>query len=107
MMKKHWSINLIRNGQNALYTGITTDIERRLQQHLLGKGAKALRGKPPLLLVYQCQLTSHSEALSLEYQIKQLTKAQKEQLVADQPLDLVGYLAKLAIIKIRRKINQS
>lgn len=47
MMKKHWSIYLIRNGQNALYTGITTDIERRLQQHLLGKGAKALRGKPP------------------------------------------------------------
>lgn len=101
MTKKPWSIYLIRNGQNALYTGISTDITRRLQQHHLGKGAKALRGKSPLLLVYQCQLASHSDALSLEYQIKQLTKVQKEQLVADQPLDLVGYLAKLAIIKIR------
>ncbi|WGO83830.1 GIY-YIG nuclease family protein [Arsenophonus apicola] len=101
MTKKPWSIYLIRNGQNALYTGITTDIARRLQQHHLGKGAKALRGKAPLLLVYQYQLASHSDALSLEYQIKQLTKVQKEQLVADQPLDLVSYLAQLALIKIR------
>ncbi|HGJ5874508.1 MULTISPECIES: GIY-YIG nuclease family protein [Arsenophonus] len=105
MTKKPWSIYLIRNRQNALYTGITTDITRRLQQHHLGKGAKALRGKSPLLLVYQCQLACHSDALSLEYQIKQLTKVQKEQLVADQPLDLASYLAPLALIKIRRKIN--
>ncbi|MFS1538555.1 MAG: GIY-YIG nuclease family protein [Candidatus Phlomobacter fragariae] len=105
MTKKHWSIYLIRNEQNALYTGITSNITRRLQQHHLGKGAKALRGKLPLLLVYQYQLASHSDALSLEYQIKQLTKAQKEQLVTDQPLDLGDYLTKLAIIKIRRKIN--
>ncbi|MFV9996821.1 MAG: GIY-YIG nuclease family protein [Arsenophonus endosymbiont of Dermacentor nuttalli] len=60
-----------------------------LQQHHSGKGAKALKGKQPLSVVYQCQLTSHSDALLFEYQIKQLTKAQKEQVASDQPLDLV------------------
>nr|WP_119712038.1 GIY-YIG nuclease family protein [Arsenophonus endosymbiont of Aleurodicus floccissimus] len=107
-MKKHWSIYLIRNGQNALYTGITTDIARRPQQHLLGKGAKALRGKPPpfISLPMPTNKSFRGIVISLEYQIKHLTKAQKEQLIADQPLDLADYLAKLAIIKIRRKINQ-
>lgn len=77
MTKNHWLIYLIRDKQNALYTDITTDISRRLQQHHSGKGAKALKGKQPLSVVYQCQLTSHSDTLSFEYQIKQLTKAQK------------------------------
>ncbi|HFU0596291.1 TPA: GIY-YIG nuclease family protein [Escherichia coli] len=67
-----WFLYLIRTADNKLYTGITTDVERRYQQHQSGKGAKALRGKGELTL-----------ALRAEYRVKQLTKLQKERLVAE------------------------
>ena len=67
-----WFLYLIRTADNKLYTGITTDVERRYQQHQSGKGAKALRGKGELTL-----------GLRAEYRVKQLTKRQKERLVAE------------------------
>ncbi|CDL29320.1 FIG137864: putative endonuclease containing a URI domain [Escherichia coli ISC7] len=45
---------MIRTADNKLYTGITTDVERRYQQHQSGKGAKALRGKGELTLAFFC-----------------------------------------------------
>ena len=50
-----WFLYLIRTADNKLYTGITTDVERRYQQHQSGKGAKALRGKGELTLVFPRQ----------------------------------------------------
>jgi putative endonuclease len=80
-----WVLYMLRCADNSLYTGITTDIERRLREHsgLAGKskGAKALRGKRPLSLVFQIALQNKSEALKLEYRIKTLTRAQKESLL--------------------------
>jgi len=74
-----------------LYTGISTDVLRRFGKHQQGKGAKSLRGKGPLTLVFHCPIGSHSHALQWEYRIKQLTHRQKEQLVASQGrlLDLI------------------
>ena len=80
-----WFVYLIRSADNRLYTGITTDVERRLTQHQNGKGAKALRGKGELTLAFAREVGEHSLALRLEYQIKQLTKRQKERLVAGDP----------------------
>jgi putative endonuclease len=77
-----WFVYLIRSSDNRLYTGITTDVERRLSQHQCGKGAKALRGKGALTLAFAREVGEHSLALRLEYQIKRLTKRQKERLVA-------------------------
>ena len=77
-----WFVYLIRTADNRLYTGITKDIERRFTQHQCGKGAKALRGKGELALVFSREVGEHSLALRLEYQIKQLTKPQKERLVS-------------------------
>lgn len=77
-----WFLYLIRTPDNALYTGITTDVARRFTQHQNGKGAKALRGKGVLELVFSAQVGDKSIALRLEYRIKQLTKRQKERLVA-------------------------
>lgn len=71
-----------------LYTGITTDVARRLAQHQAGKGAKALRGKGELTLVFHCQAGNRSSASKLEHQVKQLNKSQKERLVQDQPSSL-------------------
>lgn len=80
-----WYLYIIRTQKNHLYTGITTDVERRFNQHTDGKGAKALRGKGPLTLVYQLAIGTRSDALKLEYRIKQQNKLQKEQLVECQP----------------------
>ncbi|WP_321164309.1 GIY-YIG nuclease family protein [Trabulsiella odontotermitis] len=77
-----WFLYLIRTADNHLYTGITTDVERRFLQHQCGKGAKALRGKGELRLAFSGEVGERSLALRLEYRIKQLTKRQKERLVA-------------------------
>lgn len=77
-----WFVYLIRTADNRLYTGITTDVARRLEQHQRGKGAKALRGKGELSLAFCAEVGERSLALRIEYRIKQLTKRQKERLVA-------------------------
>lgn len=77
-----WSLYLIRTADNSLYTGITTDVARRFMQHQSGKGAKAMRGKGELTLAFSAPVGERSLALRMEYRIKQLTKRQKERLVA-------------------------
>ncbi|WP_313771365.1 GIY-YIG nuclease family protein [Rheinheimera sp. 4Y26] len=79
-----WFVYLVQTGKGVLYTGISTDPARRLRQHSgeLTGGAKALRGKGPLTLVWQQQAPNRSEASRLEYQLKQLKKADKERLIA-------------------------
>lgn len=84
----HWTLYMIRCRDGSLYTGITTDVSRRLAEHRDcagdGKGAKFLRGKSPLELVYAAQVGDRSEASRLEYTVKRLTRAQKEALVNRQ-----------------------
>ncbi len=76
-----WYVYLIRNNQGALYCGITTDVERRFAEHVNGKGAKALKGKGPLILEWSSQAgRSRSTASKFEHRIKQLSKQQKEKL---------------------------
>jgi len=76
-----WFLYLIRCKGGQLYTGITTDVERRFSEHQAGTGAKYLRGKTPLALVFQQKIGSRSEALKVEAAIKQLTKADKETII--------------------------
>lgn len=79
-----WYLYLIRSQDNRLYTGITTDVSRRFAEHQAGKGAKALRGRGTLLLVFSQLVGSRSQALRIEYKIKQLSKIQKERLVRQE-----------------------
>ncbi|AKA39069.1 GIY-YIG nuclease family protein [Yersinia ruckeri] len=95
-----WSIYLIRTAAGSLYTGITTDVLRRLAQHQAGKGAKALRGKGELTLVFHCVAGERSIALKLEYRLKQLTKMQKERLVHDQPSSVADLLQPKTATKV-------
>lgn len=92
MTETTWSLYIIRNRLGHLYTGITTDVERRFNQHQKGTGAKALKGKGPLLLEFHCQVGNRQQASQLEYQLKQLKKIQKEKLIKDQPSDIAVYL---------------
>lgn len=94
-----WHLYIIETASGALYTGITTDVSLRLQRHQSGKGAKALRGKGPLLLRYQQLVGNHGRALQLEYQIKQLTRAQKILLVNQQPNCLLSWLSTVDLAK--------
>ncbi|ACZ75506.1 Excinuclease ABC C subunit domain protein [Dickeya parazeae Ech586] len=87
-----WFVYLLRTGSGWLYTGITTDVDRRLAEHQNGKGARSLRGKGPLMLVYHCVAGDRSTALKWEYRIKQLSKLQKERLVQHQPSTLTDFL---------------
>jgi len=76
-----WFLYLIRCKDGALYTGITTDVDRRFAEHQSGKGAKYLRGKAPLTLAFQQKIGSHSAALKAEASIKKLSKAEKEAII--------------------------
>ncbi|HAX9716318.1 TPA: GIY-YIG nuclease family protein [Serratia marcescens] len=87
-----WHLYMLRLPSGMLYTGITTDVARRLAQHQAGKGAKALRGKGELTLAFHCQVGDRSTALKLEYRVKQLSKIQKERLVNHPPLSLAYLL---------------
>ncbi|UMB77525.1 GIY-YIG nuclease family protein [Dickeya fangzhongdai] len=87
-----WFLYLLRTDSGLLYTGITTDVTRRLAQHQAGKGARALRGKGPLTLAYHCVAGDRSTALKWEYRVKQLSKMQKERLVQHQPPTLTDFM---------------
>jgi len=80
-MESVWYLYILRCKDNTLYTGITTDVEKRLNTHRAGRGAKYTRGRGPLELVYQEQCGTHSDALKREYQIKILSRQEKEALI--------------------------
>jgi len=81
-----WYIYMIRCGDNSLYTGIATDVERRFEEHQRDKGARYLRGRGPLQLVLQRAIGTRSQASKVEYQIKKLSKVHKEALITDGEL---------------------
>jgi putative endonuclease len=72
-----WFVYIVECSDKTLYTGITTDIERRIKQHNEGVGAKYTRGRGPVALVKSFERLTKSDALKLEYQIKQLSKEEK------------------------------
>ncbi len=81
MTEKIWYLYIIRCKGNVLYTGITTDVQRRFSEHQAGKGAKFLRGKTPLELVYSQEAGNHSQALKLEFWLKKQPKISKEKMI--------------------------
>ena len=76
-MDKAWFVYLLRCGDDSLYCGITDDVQRRLEAHRAGKGAKYTRGRGPLELVYTEQCESYSAALKREATIKKLKRPEK------------------------------
>ena len=76
-------VYMLRCADESYYTGYTTDPERRLAEHNAGDGAKYTRGRTPVTLVYLEAHASKSAAMSREYELKQLHRRQKEQLVAE------------------------
>lgn len=78
-----WFVYMVQTRHGALYTGITKDVDRRFREHQAGglRGARALRGKGPLTLVFSARAGERRQAAQLEWRIKQWPKARKDALV--------------------------
>jgi putative endonuclease len=78
----NWLVYIVLCSDGTLYTGISTDIEKRLARHADGRGAKYFRGRAPSRLVYLEKGHSRSSATSREAKIKKMSRAAKHLLLA-------------------------
>lgn len=72
---------MLRCADGSLYTGVATDIDRRLDEHNTGKGAKYTRGRTPVSLVYREQCRDRSRAVRRELIIKRMKRPDKLKLM--------------------------
>ena len=77
-----WTVYLARCRDGSLYTGVTTDPERRLVEHNTGCGAAYTRSRLPVTLVYLEEVKSRSDALRREHAIRRMSRARKEVLAS-------------------------
>jgi len=91
-------VYVLRCADDSLYTGYTTDVERRVREHAAGEGAKYTRGRTPVALVHVESFDGRSAAMSREYELKQRSRVGKERVVdaggvpawVDLPAELVA-----------------
>lgn len=82
-----WFVYMVRCSDNSLYSGITINIKRRLEEHngnsagKADKGAKYTKARRPVTLVYKKRCKDRSSAASAEAALRRLTKAEKEKLI--------------------------
>lgn len=102
-----WHVYVVRAADESLYTGIATDVARRLEEHRDGgpRAARYLRGRSPLELVYLSRVGERGLALRVERRLKRLSKERKEALVASRPeaeelLALLGVEREVLILHI-------
>ena len=72
MINEIWFVYLLKCSDDTLYCGITNDLDKRIAKHNANKGAKYTKGRTPVTLFKSFECNSKSEALKLEYKIKQL-----------------------------------
>ncbi len=82
-MTESWVVYIVRCVDKSLYTGITTDLNRRTGMHNAGSGAKYTRSRRPVEAVYSSRLMTRSAALKEENRIKSLTRAQKLRIIEE------------------------
>ncbi len=78
-----WSLYILKCSDNTLYTGITNDLPRRLAQHNNGTASRYTRSRLPVKLVYHERCRGRSQALKKEYELKQLSRKEKEAYIKD------------------------
>ena len=91
---RRWHVYIVRTGDGTLYTGITTDVARRLAEHrgAGGRGARYLRGREPLEMVYRRKLGDRGLALRVEWRLKRRPRADKQAIVS-------GRLSRRALLR--------
>jgi len=82
MAKTEYSVYIVRCADDTYYTGISADVDRRIAEHENSpRGAKYLKGRTPLTLVYSVAIGDRSAASRVEYRIKKLHRRDKEALI--------------------------
>jgi len=86
-----WYLYIVSCSDGSLYTGITTDVERRVLEHNDGpNGARYTRAKRPVTLCFTMPFPSRSEASKAEHKVKKLSRSQKERLISNGDKTLVS-----------------
>jgi putative endonuclease len=80
-----WTVYILRCGDGTLYTGITTDLDRRIAEHGAGRGGAYTRSRRPLQVLFAQPRPDRGSALRFEAKIKRLTRREKLALVRDAP----------------------
>lgn len=80
-MKKKWSVYMVRCEDSSLYTGVSSEVTKRVMEHNLGKGAKYTRSRRPVVLVYQEKAIDRSTAQKREAEIKRMKRTEKLKLL--------------------------
>ncbi|MBN1794957.1 MAG: GIY-YIG nuclease family protein [Candidatus Omnitrophica bacterium] len=92
--RNHYCVYLVTCKNGTYYAGYTANLERRLREHNAGKrGAKYVRGKGPVCLVWYKEYRYLHYAMSAEHRIKRLTRLEKEKLINGMRFDKVLALA--------------
>lgn len=76
-----WFLYILECSDGSLYTGVTTDIDRRLREHQEGTGSRYTRTRRPVVLVHQEECGNRSQALSRECVVKSLPRSRKDDLI--------------------------
>lgn len=79
-----WFVYIVRCADNTLYTGVTTDLTKRIDQHNSGKGAKYTRARGPVKLLWSAKAKSEGAAKRREAAIKKLSRADKNDLISSK-----------------------
>lgn len=101
---KPWYLYLVRCGDGTLYTGISTDVDRRLAEHRGGKGARYMRGRGPLLLARTLRVGPVGDALKVERKVKRMSPARKEKLIQGK-VRLKDLLKASSVVLKRKKVK--
>jgi len=79
-----WLLYVLKCRDNTLYTGITTDVSRRVEQHNSGSASHYTRSRLPVTLIFSEPCRGRSQALKKEYAMKQLSRKEKEEYIRDR-----------------------
>jgi putative endonuclease len=79
--KSAYYVYIVKVSDGTYYTGHTSDLEKRLKEHGTARGAKYLRGRTPVKLVYVKEYKYHRRAVATECDIKNRTRKEKEELI--------------------------
>lgn len=79
--KSTWHLYILECADSSLYTGITTDVARRIKKHESGEGAKYTRGRAPLKLLYTKKFKTRSAASKRELEVKKMSREEKLDLI--------------------------
>ncbi len=77
----NWKVYILRCGDGSLYTGVTSDLEKRIEQHRNGEGARYTRGRGPLELVFEESFSDRGSAQKREMEIKGMDRSSKLKLL--------------------------